>query len=74
MAKYIPKYIPGDTIKTLAEYEEWVFQKGWIYWHGKPKHPSIIDNQQHSTLRRLIVNKRLMKAFLNPNYKKEQKS
>jgi len=66
MPKYVNKYIPGDTIHTMQGFEEWVSAKGWIYWHGRPKHPSILACQQWATIKRIIKLKMLRRAILNP--------
>lgn len=66
MAKYIHKYIPGDIIETMEGFDQWVTSKGWIYWCGKPKHPSILACQQWATVKRLIRLKSLREALFNP--------
>lgn len=69
MTKYIHKYIPGDIIKTMSAFDKWAESGGWIYWHERPKHPTILDSQMHRVLRGLIKRKMLRKAVLNPKWK-----
>jgi hypothetical protein len=40
------KYIPGEPFSTLGELRAWLESGGWVYWHGRPKHPSIIISLQ----------------------------
>jgi len=69
---YIKKYIPGRIIRTIRDFELWSRRGGWIYWHGKPKHPSFLINQQYRTLIGLINLKMLRRAILNPKRKGEK--
>jgi len=69
LTKYITKYIPSDVIKNITEFDSWTYSGGWVYWHGKPKHPSILISQQYRTLIGLIKHNMLRKAILNPKRK-----
>lgn len=56
------KFKKGEQITTIAELCEWVFNDGWVYLHGRPKHPTIIQNMMLRTLRTLLGNAMLAKA------------
>lgn len=58
------KFKKGEPIVTIAELCEWVFNDGWVYLHGRPKHPSIIQNMMLRTLRTLLGNAMLAKAVV----------
>lgn len=72
MPKYITKYIPGRIIRTIRDFEFWSRCGGWIYWYGRPKHPSVLIHQQYKTLIGLINHKMLRRAILNPERKGEK--
>jgi len=59
------KFKPGEAIRTINDFDEWTDNGGWIYWFGKPKHPSILANQQYAALRNFIKQGCLKKAVLN---------
>jgi len=59
------KFKPGKAIRTINEFDKWTDNGGWIYWFGRPKHPSILANQQHNALRNFIKCGYLKKAVLN---------
>lgn len=61
------KFKPGKPFSNVHELIIWLNDGNWVFWHGKPKHPSVIANQQlqilikltsgPSTLYRAIENK-----------------
>lgn len=61
--KYINKYIPGDGFEDILDLSSWLGSGGWVYWYGKPKHPSFMINQQLRTL--WLALPALKKAILN---------
>lgn len=58
------KFKKGEPITNIAELCEWVFNDGWVYLHGRPKHPSIIQNMMLRTLRILLDANMLTKAVV----------
>jgi hypothetical protein len=65
------KYIQGDAIKSLQDFESWTGAGGWLYWHGRPKHPAFMRNQQYAVLITLIFRNRLFRAIENPEWREE---
>lgn len=61
------KYRVGDPFINIHELVAWLQAGKWVYWHGKPKHPTIISNQSLSTL--MNIGSHLYRAIEN----KEQK-
>ena len=58
------RYWEGSLIEKMDEFEKWTDIGGWIYWHGRPKHPAFMMNQQYRTIKNLIRHKMLRRAFL----------
>ncbi len=59
------KYKPGALITYLGEIPVCVQKNIWIYLHGVPKHPMIIENMSLGTVYRYIVKGMLRRADLN---------
>lgn len=57
------KYGKGGQIKTLEEFSEWIAEGKWIFWHDRPKHPSILANQQYRVIIELIETGALHRAI-----------
>jgi hypothetical protein len=59
------KYKPGPRITTMQQFEECAEKGRWVFWHGRVKHPVILENQQYRVLRELIKGGHLHEAVLN---------
>ena len=57
------KFKMGPVISSLIDFQKWTDNGGWIYWHGKPKHPTILQNQQYRVILGLLKTKSLNKAI-----------
>jgi hypothetical protein len=64
------KFKQGEPITNIAELCEWVFSDGWVYLHGRPKHPTIILNMMLRTLNALLNGGQLFRA--HPVEQKEE--
>ena len=56
------KFKQGEPITNITELYDWVFNGGWVYLHGRPKHPTIIQNMMLRTLAILIDGHQLFLA------------
>lgn len=48
------KFRPGDGFTGIGELVFWLNIGGWVYWRGRPKHPSVLESQTLRTLRTLV--------------------
>jgi len=58
-------YRKGGVLLTLEEFDAWASAGGWVLWHERPKHPSILSNQQYAGLKRIIQGGHIFKAIRN---------
>ena len=59
------KYRKGRVINSLAHLEVCLKYRDWIYMHGRPKHPRVIECMTLVTLKYFIHRKSLYEAILN---------
>jgi len=59
------KYMPGDYIVNHLEFYLWTTHGGWVYWKGRPKHPTFIWSMPYRTVAGLIDKGVFRKAILN---------
>ena len=57
------KFKQGEPITNITELYDWVFSGGWVYLHGRPKHPTIIQNMMLMTISAMMNGKALFKAI-----------
>lgn len=58
-------YRRGDPFLTVAEFDAWADMGKWVFWWNRVKHPSIVTNQNHGVLRRLISSHCICRAIKN---------
>ncbi len=56
------KFYPGDPFTTVSEVVEWLNDDGWIYWHGRPKHPKFMVHLSIAMLRQLVKYRTIARA------------
>ena len=58
------KFRPGEPFTSIVGLIDWVVNGGWVYWLGpRPKHPSIIRNQQLQVLLGAVGRKTMRPAI-----------